>query len=205
MALSDIQQMYIREYMLTGNHRRTCEALTAKGHAINVRTPRRWYAENKEYKEAFDEAFNGDLKGTLRIEADLLAGKALDTLDEVMEADKSITVKVQCPECGERFERTVRISNDAIREKAAVDILKTVGMMKEHKQVDVNNNMRIRFELLTGPDVSAFMAVLAGIRPNPHMLARLREIGLLGEDGRPTVKELPAGAGRGRIIEGELA
>lgn len=194
--VTQIMRLYLEELSLTGSRRKAAQKLD-----INERTPRRWYQTCKGYRELFDKLMTID-DLDLKKEVASLAGTAIDVMDEILTtAKKTIIVHVQCPECGTRIEKEYQITNDALRQKSAVDVLKMQGMMKEEKNIKIDSTHHIKFELITGSDKAVFFALQAGIRPSPHMLRRLQDLGLATADGQPTVGALPAG--HSDAIEGE--
>ena len=162
---------------------------------VSERTPRRWLKDHEGFKALYEEVIGKSDIGQLREQASLLAGKALNVFDESMDASRIVEVKVQCPECGERFTTEITVPNASARLRAAEDVSKISSLMIEKKEV---TGKMVMIHELDGATRSALIAYDAGLPISPGMMQRLLDNGLIETSGP---RALPPGATDGEFRE----
>lgn len=179
-------KIFIQELATSGSWRSA-----ANEAGVNERTPRRWLESHPGFQALWAQVFGSTDVNSYKKQAEILQAKALNVYDESMDAAQVITVKVQCPECGERFTTEYTVPNAATRLKAADAVSKMTGLLKETKEVKGS----VEIVHLTAVQKSAYLAWQTGLPIAPHLEAELREVGLIGPDER---RSLPAGS----VVEG---
>lgn len=181
-------RIFIQELAATGSWLHSAQEAD-----VNERTPRRWLQTHPGFKALFAEVFGASDIDSYKRQAEILQAKALNVYDESMDAAQIITVKVQCPECGERFTTEYTVPNSGTRLKAADAVSKLTGMLKD----TVEHKGKVEIVHLSAVQKSAFLAWETGLPVSPHLLAELREVGLIGPDDQ---QRLPPG----RTIDAEF-
>lgn len=148
---------------------------------VNERTPRRWLSNHDGFRALFDETFGSTDKDSYKRQADILQSKALRVYDESMDAAQTVEVKVQCPECGERFTVDYVVPNQGTRLKAADSVSKITSMLKETKE----HKGTITMVQLTGIEKSALIAIQAGFPVAQELVDHLVEIGAIERPALP--------------------
>ena len=178
-GLTEPQRFFLIELVGTGSAKQALSNVDRDDQAL-----RRWMKE-PDFKRKYDEVIKANidyLKSGLNNTA---AEKVTAVFEEALEAQRPITVKEECPECGHRFTTQVSVDNWATRLKAAETLLKVAGVLKEEKKVDITHMRQ-----LSAAEQSALIAYRHGTYLPPHMVDRLKELGYIEGEYRV----LPPGA-----------
>lgn len=173
-------RLFVEELATSGSWKDSCDVA-----GVNDRTPRRWLESHPGFQALFQETFGSVDLSSYKKQASILQSKAMRVYDESMDAAQIIDVKVQCPNCGERFTSEYTVPNQGTRLKAADSVSKITTMLKETK--DVKHGGAIALVQLTGAEKMALIALQSGLPISPQLRARLVELQVIEPDDRPAL------------------
>jgi len=167
-GLTEPQRFFLIELVGTGSAKQALANVDRDDSAL-----RRWMKE-PSFKKKYDEVIKDNIDYLKLGLHNTAAEKIAVVFEEALEAQRPITVKEECPECGHRFTTQVSVDNWATRLKAAETLLKVAGVLKEEKKVDITHTRQ-----LSAAEQSALIAHRHGSYLPPHMVDRLRELGYI--------------------------
>ena len=169
-GLMPIQKDLVEGLAESGDLKAACEALE-----ISTKRVRRWMREDRLFRAYYEQAFGSSSLEVVRLQGQLSSEKAMDTLDELTEAQKPVTKSYNCTGCGLRNTVQFLITDASTRRAASETILKASGALKNISEVKIQHE-DIN---LTQWQAVCLMKLRKGLHVSARMLDELRHEGAL--------------------------
>ena len=101
---------------------------------------RRWLREDEAFRREYERMFQGATE-VARLRVETASEEAVDTLFDLLTAEKVINMKLQCPKCDHKFDEAIRIENANVRAKAAEIIMKASGVLIDRRKVEMEGEV----------------------------------------------------------------
>lgn len=96
---------------------------------------RRWLREDDAFRREYEDMFQGATE-VARLRVESASEEAVDTLFDLLAAEKVITTQVHCPQCSHKFDASIRVENANVRAKAAEIIMKASGVLIDRRKIE---------------------------------------------------------------------
>lgn len=191
-GLMPSQREYFQLLAETGS-----EAEARKKLNLSNRRVARWGREDEAFKRVYDE-YSQQVVEQVQTQARMLSGKALETVDDLLNEMKPIRVTVECDECGHKTTTSVQIKDATTRTKMVEMIMKATGILKDRRVVEGEVDV---IHMTAGQKLALSLWREGGdkrARVSVQAVAALKNLGLIPEEEE--VEDFPR---VDDIIEGE--
>jgi len=164
------QRRYLQKLSDSGDWRKAAEDCIPP---ILVSRVKRWLREDNSFKIAYDDLFS-QAPEVARRQISMLAEKAADTVEDLLDELKPVSRTFKCVKCGTNNTVTIHVRDAAIRAKAAEITMKSSGVLKDVHKVEMEGEVLV----LTLPQKLALAQLKAGQPISEQMKRQLLQQGL---------------------------
>lgn len=135
-GLTLLQRRVLQEIAMTGNWRQAAANVGIK----DPRTVRRMF-KNPAFKEQYDSFFDAEEIKVTERELNLAADDVTWVFEEAKNAELQKKFRVECPECGHKFDFFAKVADHMTRMKAGELLLKMRGLLTDNRTVKVSGRV----------------------------------------------------------------